>query len=484
MQTTIGQCDDRTAVLKPGGTQATKPVSDVGSRGAGGDLLGGPSAVNAALILVLMATTYLIPSDLVFPPLGAAGKPSLIVANGLFVLLVLSSFRRNADTQGPRPVLWVVGVFFFSQLVTYLPGLLRGLTGIEMRNADRWMISVTALVAIVAFVSENVSDWVWLRRAAVALTWFGCLAALAGLLQFFVRFDVQDYISIPGLEVNRYLIETTLRGEGVTRVPGMMDHYIEFGVVIAMLVPLALHLALFAHTPREKLIRWTVLILLLVAVPTSVSRSGVVTLAIGLGLLAVVWPWRLRLVALGLAVVGLVGYRVIAPGVLGTLRALFEAGTNDPSVTGRTGDYEIIFPLIWERPIFGRGAGTFLPRQYIVVDNQYLVSWVEGGLVGLVGLVTLFAGAYLVARSIRRRARTAEAQHLAQALAATIAAGAVVSALFDSLSFKVFMVTLALLLGLTSALWRVAGVRFGDTVHPITSDWRLSPPVLRDVARQ
>lgn len=451
---------------------------------ARGDLLGGPSVVNATLIFLLMATTYLIPSDLVFAPLGAAGKPSLILASGLSILLVLSAFRPTDGSSGLRPMLWVASLFLFTQLVTYLAGLLRGLTGIEMRNADRWMISVIALSAIVVFVSEGISSWTWLKRVVVGLTWFGALAALAGLLQFFAGFDVQDYISIPGLEVNRYLIEATSRGDGVTRVPGMMDHYIEFGVVIAMLVPLTLHLALYARTPREKLIRWTVLGVVVLAVPASVSRSAVVTLAIGLALLAIVWPWRLRLIALGVAVVAVLAYRVIAPGVLGTLRALFEAGTNDPSVTGRTQDYSILFPLIWERPAFGRGAGTFLPRQYIVVDNQYLVSWVEGGLIGLLGLLTLFTGGYLVARSIRRRARTAEAQHLAQALAATIAAAAVVSALFDSLSFKVFMVTLALLLGLVGALWRVAGMRFGDAAQPISTDWRLSPPLLPDVARQ
>lgn len=468
-------------MLKAGGTQATKPMSDVGRKGAGGDLLGGPSVVNAALIMVLMATTYLIPSDLVFPPLGAAGKPSLIVANGLFVLLVLSSFRRTADTQGARPMLWAVGVFFFTQLVTYLSGLLRGLTGVEMRSADRWMISVTALWAITVFVSESVPDWTWLRRLGIALTWFGGLAALAGLLQFFIDFDLQDYISIPGLEVNRYLIEATSRGDGVSRVPGMMDHYIEFGVVVAMLVPLALHFALFARPLRERLTRWTVVTVMLMAVPASVSRSGVVTLVIGLGLLAIVWPWRLRLVALGVAVVAALAYRIVAPGVLGTLRALFEAGTNDPSVTGRTEDYAQVFPLIWERPFLGQGAGTFIPSQYLLLDNQYLASWVEGGLVGLIGLITVFVGGYLVSRSIRRRARTAEAQHLAQALAASIAGAAVASAFFDSLSFKVFLVTLALLLGFVGALWRVAGVRLGDAVQSITSDRRVSPPWLPDL---
>jgi O-antigen ligase len=455
-------------------------VSDVGRKGAGGDLLGGPPAVNAALIMILMATTYLIPSDLVFPPLGAAGKPSLIVATGLFVLVLLSSFRRSDDTHGPRPMLWVVSVFFFTQLVTYLAGLHRGLTGVEIRSADRWMISVIALCAIVVFVSESVPDWTWLRRLGIALTWFGGFAALTGLLQFFIAFDLQDYISIPGLEANRYLIEATSRGDGVSRVPGMMDHYIEFGVVVALLVPLALHLALFAHTLREKLMRWTVLLLMLAAVPTSVSRSGVATLAVGLGLLAVVWSWRVRLVALAVAVVGLLAYRVVAPGVLGTLRGLFEAGENDTSVAARTEDYALVFPLIWERPLLGRGAGTFIPSQYLLLDNQYLVSWVEGGLVGLVGLITVFVGGYLVARSIRRRARTAEAQHLAQALAASIAAAAVASALFDSLSFKVFMVTLSLLLGFVGALWRVAGVRLGDAVPSIASDSRVSAPLLPD----
>ena len=35
-----------------------------------------------------------------------------------------------------------------------------------------------------------------------------------------------------------------------------------------------------------------------------------------------------------------------------------------------------------ERPLFGRGFGTFLPELYRYIDNTYLLGLVEFGIVG------------------------------------------------------------------------------------------------------
>jgi O-antigen ligase len=183
-----------------------------------------------------------------------------------------------------------------------------------------------------------------------------------------------------------------------------------------------------------------------------------------MGVLAAVWSWRVRYNALIIGLVALVMFRAVAPGVLGTLRALFTNFENDPSVEGRTKDYDIVFPLIFERPLWGRGVGTFLPERYIVLDNQILYTLVSSGIVGLIGFVGLFLGGMVVARSIRRRARSAEDQHLAQALCASLAAALLASFTFDALAFGQFRSVVCVILGLVGALWRLSGTTVSDPV--------------------
>ncbi len=57
-----------------------------------------------------------------------------------------------------------------------------------------------------------------------------------------------------------------------------------------------------------------------------------------------------------------------------------------------------------EAPVFGRGYGTLLPDRYLLLDNQYLGSLVETGIVGLVLLVVFFAVGFGTACGARRGA--------------------------------------------------------------------------------
>jgi O-antigen ligase len=252
----------------------------------------------------------------------------------------------------------------------------------------------------------------------------------------------------------------------VSRVAGLSTHYIEYGVVLGMLAPIAVHLALFASTSGQRLVRWGAVVLIVAAVPMSVSRSGILALAVGMSVLAAVWSWRLRYNALIIAMVGVVMFRAVAPGVLGTLRALFTNLENDPSVEGRTKDYAIVVPMIYDRPLWGRGVGTFLPERYIVLDNQVLYTLVSSGVVGLIAFFGLFVSGMMVARSIRRRASTTQDRHLAQALCASIAAGLLASFTFDALGFVQFRSVLCVMLGLVGALWRLSGTR---PSHPVVT---------------
>ena len=86
------------------------------------------------------------------------------------------------------------------------------------------------------------------------------------------------------------------------------------------------------------------------------------------------------------AVLGLVGFGVFTaamPGLVATLRYFIFAGSNDSSISARTEDYASIPNLIVGREVFGRGLGTWSPTLYFYLDNQYLLTYLEGGLVAV-----------------------------------------------------------------------------------------------------
>lgn len=408
-------------------------------------------------LLLLLLVTLLIPSPLIISGLGAAGNPSTILGLGILVLWFIALVRGNTIPRGSQPIRWIVGAYALTQTIAYGVGFLRGLPETEANASHRELMTLLASLGVTLFAADLIRTRRWLWRILIALSVFGAIQAIFGILQFYVHFDISAYIRIPGLSANAPLLEIASRGPTeVSRVAGTMAHYIEFGVVLALLAPIAVHVALFTKSIQGRIAAWSSTGLILIAIPQAVSRSGLVALAISLGTLAVVWPRRMKLLLGMAALVGLVVYPIISPGVLGTIGGLFTNADTDTSVLARLEDYEFVFPLIHDRPITGRGLGTFLPGQYILLDNQYLGHAVSSGILGAAGLVTLFLGGYVIGRSIRRRALQDSERHLGQAFTGTLLAAATVSFFFDSLSFSVFRTVVFLVLGLLGALWRLS----------------------------
>jgi hypothetical protein len=149
---------------------------------------------------------------------------------------------------------------------------------------------------------------------------------------------------------------------------------------------------------------------------------------------------------------GAVAFSAIVPGLLGTIRGLFLNASSDPSTGGRTADYGPAVDYLRERPLFGRGFGTFLPELYRTLDNQYLAIVVEAGLVGVLATICLLGGTILVAARGRARMSSPEDRDLAQSLAAGIAVLAVSAGTFDLFGFSMSVGLMFLLIGSTGAL--------------------------------
>jgi O-antigen ligase len=432
------------------------------SRAADPALVSRRRPVDAVSILtVFIVLLFAIPSKLVFAPLGGAGSPAQLT--GLVALLLWASAmlsRRRAPRAARQPVRLAMLVFVGVTMLSYVAATIRPIDELELAAADRGLLMLFSWLGIVLIASDGISSqerlMVLLRRLAAA----GGAVGLLGILQFETGMTFTNLIQIPGLSESGALAAAVGGRDGFSRPAGTAVHPIEYGIVLTMLLPIAIHVAL-ADRSRPTLRRWAPVAFLAAAVPISISRSAIVCSIVMLAFLVPTWAPRLRRRAY-VAIAGLAAVMFVAvPGIIGTLVGLFSGIGTDTSAQSRTGSYAIASEFIARAPLLGRGFQTFLPA-YHILDNQYLLTTIEAGFIGLAALLGLFFTGIVTARRGRRLSGDPDTRQLGQALAASLAAGAASFALFDALSFPQVASLVMLTLGLIGAYYRLQQV--GDSL--------------------
>jgi O-antigen ligase len=401
-----------------------------------------------SIYLVLL---FAVPSKLVIGPLGSAGAPSMVLGLVSLLLWVLIGVGAAGPTLSrPRQVRVALGLFLFGVGVSYVIAMSRPVVSGEVSPADVGLLSLLAWSGMLLLAHDGIGSparrdvLVW--RLALA----GGALAVLGLAQFAVGELFVDRISVPGLT----LTSPYELGErnGRVRPQGTAAHPIEYGVLVTMLLPLALHVG-FQHTERRALVRWAPAAASLALVPASGSRSAYVGAAVGLVILLIGWRGSRRRVMLGITAAGTAVGMVVAPAMLASILGLFTGAADDPSVASRTGSFALAGEFIARDPLFGRGLGTFLPT-YRIFDNQYLLLLVTIGVVG----TALFCGlgAAAVRALVLARAQSVDtdprSHDLALALIASVVVGFVSLFFFDAFAFPMTMGALFLLIGLTGSL--------------------------------
>lgn len=438
------------------------------------------------LVAVFLALQFLIPARLVIRGMGAVGRPSVAAGIMLAFLWVISALRPGRLPAGRQPVRWALGIFLAVQLVGYAVGFDRLPTAAQTRSADRWLIFLVAFAGVMLAVADGVRTRRELDRILRWMIWFATAMSVVGALQFFGVIDLTRHIRLPGLRLNTDLIGLSVRGEGnFPRVMGTANHYIEFGVVLALVLPIALHYALFARPGILRALRWIAVGTIALGIPLSISRSAVVAIFVVLIWLAAVWPWRQRYNAVVIGSIAVAVFHVLNQGVLGTIKALFTGAEDDPSITARIERTEIVMDLWRERPILGWGAGMVTPEEFLLLDNQIYMFLLSGGVVAVAAFFILFFIPYLLARQVRLRGRDEESRHLGQTLAAIMPAAVVVSATFDSFSFVTFVGAMAVVIGAIGALWRLDGANRRRPLQPAGPEDRfVQTPIMADLRRR
>jgi len=421
-------------------------------------------------VTILVAFTmllFVIPARLVVGAIGSIGTPAMFFSLGLGLLWAIGQILPDQPlNSSSSPVRRVMLLFTAANLLAYAAASLRPTSGLERSGADRGALTIAAAAGLTLFVVDSIRSRDRLRILLEFVVLGASISAVIGIVQFTTGFDIAARIHLPGFRSQFSDLTFIASRSGFRRVSGTALHAIEFSVLLVMVLPLALHFSRFGDPSRRKL-HQVALLLIGLALPMSLSRTGVVGLVVVLIMLVPTWDsaFRRRAAVRGLAF--LVAVRVAFPGLLGTIRSLFTAFFVDSSVNDRRTDYGFVADFIAERPVFGRGFFTFIPKIYDFIDNQFLLSFVETGLVGLIAYIALWMTPIVTCVGLGRRARkvgrpSEEAEtdrDMAYSLAAAIAVVPAASATFDFLSFSTARVLAFFFLGIAGAFWRIERAR-------------------------
>ena len=397
---------------------------------------------------------FLIPAGLRFAPLGAVGNPAIIFGVVLFLVWAVAVLAPSIDESSPcRPIRLVLSLLWASTLLSYAVMNRHAVVADELSNSDRYLISLLSFSGVALVAAEGLRDKTDLMR--VVRTSIAAVATMAviALLQSRAGFDATRYVDRIPLFSTYHPLRSVFGRSGLARPAGTATHPIEFGVVVGLCLALSIHVVLYDRVWPRWRSRFALGVIAL-GIPISISRSA---LLVGVTVLVVFiagTKGALRIRTATIFAVFIVFVFVSVPGLLGTLRNYVFLGQNDLSISTRTSDYAAVAHYLRQSPWLGSGPGTFLPRLRIL-DNQYLLTLIESGLVGLFVLLALFSATALLGRSGRDWHSSVEDRNLGQMFFGCGLGTIFAAVTFDAFSFPMFTMFSALLAGLAGTYWRL-----------------------------
>lgn len=426
------------------------------------------------LLRALVVAVFVFPADMVVGPIGAVGHVGMLVALVLAVLWIAAGVLGLHDPIPYRnPVRLALGVLWLVTVVCYVTMPPAEMTAVSRASADRWVLMLLGISGALLTTTDTVRSLRDALRLVGALTAGATICALVALCQFVAHVDPMDWVRglMVGMSENGGTTAFQARG-AFLRVAGSTFHPIELGVVSCMVLPLAVWRALQGGT-RHRWLPWVQVVLVAAAALLTVSRSAILALAVVALVLVPFLPpvakkWSVVAIPAGVA-----GVFLVIPGFVSTVTALFTAGSSDTSLTTRTDNYPRVVALFSDHPLTGRGPGTYIVGNALeIVDNQYLHTAIEMGLLGVLALLAFLLLPALAALQAARHAVDQPSRTFAGAVAASASVAVVGSGTFDSLSFPVFTIVLSVVVGLAGASWMIVRAQVAPTLPARTPNPR------------
>jgi O-antigen ligase len=404
------------------------------------------------VILFIPIRRYRLPGDAGFALEPYRVLVALILAGWVAALLVDPRVKlRRTGFEAPLGLLMLAVV---ASLIAN-PGRVGPLQPVVLKAVTFLLSFILVFYLVVSVVrSREVLD-----TLVKTLVGGGAVIALLAVIEARTGFTpfTQLHSVMPILLLDPAFEGSIPRG-GAIRAFGPAEHPIALGAALVMLVPLAVYVVRTAGP-----VWYLALITLVIGVLSTVSRTGVLMLVV----IVLVFLWlrpretrRLWPVLVPLVV----ATQIAVPGTLGSLASAFfpengliaeqegMAGSCDSS--GRVADLGPTLEEVGKRPFLGYGFGTRITTgtdsNACILDNQWLGTLLEVGLLGFIAWILLYR---TVLRRLGSRAEDDDSPTgwLLVAVTASITAYAVGNFTFDALGFSQVTFFLFILLGLGAA---------------------------------
>ena len=359
----------------------------------------GGLAILVAVVMFIPARRYALPI-----PLPFALEPYRLILVILLLAIVGALLLDRTRRWQPIAFGWPIGIFFGS-LVVSIP--LNGQSLVEQGLASTAvgaLLNFAILLSAFYVVRQLLTTEQIVMGLAAALVWCGVIVAAFALFERVTRVNVFWRLST-FLPLDLIADEGSDFRAGGYRSYGSSQHPIALSVMLCILIPIAIYLATYGKRPSNgwsrRIVYGIATAILLMGVLAAVSRTAVVVLGVMILLTLLLRPWLgVTIIALGLPALVL-GFLAL-PKVFDTLFASFldiesllESQRTSPGWggAGRLADLDPALELVAIDPFFGTGVGSRIvvgeERNSFILDNQFLGTLMDTGVVGVIGLVAL-----------------------------------------------------------------------------------------------
>jgi hypothetical protein len=262
------------------------------------------------------------------------------------------------------------------------------------------------------------------------------IAAVGGILEY--RLKINPFYQWPAKVLPVAIPSDMFTRDSIGRISvyGPAGQPLELATILGMMLPFALLRAIETPEKRRRMLYMLAAGLMVAGAMATVRKTSFIAPSVGVAVLIAYRPRVVMRKLLPLALILGVVVHFSSPGAFGSvLNQLNPTAFNSVLTTkDRTSDYDAVRPDVMSHVLFGRGFQTYDGHKYRILDNEYLALAIGVGFVGLATYLFIFGAAFTAAHPTIRGPDPRRAS-LALACAGAIAVMAVVTLLFDNLSF-------------------------------------------------
>lgn len=435
----------------------------------------------AAVIMFIPVRRYALPI-----PLPFALEPYRAVLAIIVVAMIWSLARDAKFNWRPLAFGWPIVVFLSTIALSFLVNSV-ALTeqGLVLNAVGAMLSFLVLLLPFVVFRQLLVSEH-RVYQLLTFITWAGAAVGFFALVEYATKVNIF-------LRLNGFLplvllrdSEGVLTGTGGMRAFGSAQHPIALAVAMCLILPIAVYLMGHASRPVNAINRVIVYgiaaMLIMAGIFAAVSRTAVVVLGV-MTLVTLALRPRLggTILMCAAPLIALAG--LIVPHTVQTMLLSFfdlesliasqytSAGWGG---AGRLADLGPAMTIVADNPFFGTGFGSRIAvgdnANSFILDNQWLGTLMDLGIVGTIALVILLLTP--VVRLLLFAFRDAvEPRHAYLAFAVTVSVAGYIAAMFfyDAFAFYQTFFILGMWLAVGAWLLTEAPRRVPEESRPVAS---------------